>query len=227
MAKIAFFVRQLMLTDQTKELLDKKIIEDTKVTPGQLRKKGEWYFLTFLRIVKIKNFDAIAWDLVDTEKDCIRATSFRVQGNKLIVAGSKGDLKEVSSYFEALALGLAADSKEEIVDFNKFYNIDKLEIDFESILKKLEDDENVAEINKLRVKPMEVSLGRVNNCVINTSDYGGARKAIAEDNAFGLEISLKKPEKTSVYFDLDGQIRVNTQSDVELEDLALEFINLS
>ena len=105
-------------------------------------------------------------------------------------------------------------------DIRLFKIINKLEF-----IKVFDDSGRIQNISKIRMKPMEVSLGKVNNCVINTSDFSSAMKAIGDnDSIFGVELVITS-DKIVVYFDLDGQIRVSVKSDNidNVEALAIEY----
>lgn len=227
--KFSIYLRSLSLTDAMRQKLDSSVIDTQEVAPGQIRKKGEWYYLTFLRIVKIKNFCAASWDLNDTEINCTKVVPFRINGNKLYVNGSKSEIKEIAAYFDALALALSSADQGQSSDFSSFYRVDVPNVDLEVILKSYEDAHLVNDIKKLRMKSIEIALGKISKCIVNTHDYGGARKIVedAESQAFGIGIDLKIPSDTTIYFDLDGQIVVNCNNDnvPNLEELVLEAAN--
>jgi hypothetical protein len=183
-----------------------------------------------MRIVKVKNFNPQIWGLTENEVNCIRATAFQIKGNKLIVLGSKSDIKEITNYFDAHVLKIHAASEEEVdINFDDHYKVDEIEIDLAQFLEQLEEEQVVEDIKKLRIKSMEVTLGRIDNCIVRTHDYGGARQEVSKDDTltFGIEIRLKQPENTLIYVDQDGQVRVSApgDADVNLEELAFGFID--
>lgn len=225
--KCTLFVTQIYLNEGLQKALAESVVTDEQCAPGQLRKKGNWYYLTFLKVSKVHQFDTATFELVPEERQNISVVPFRIIDGRLYVNGIKSCIKEIGSYLEALAWEV---SSEEIDQMDDYYKLNNLEVDLKNILQKLEDKAVIENVTKLRVKPIEVSLGKINNCVINTDDYGKVRNLLDdEDNAvFGMEFSLKIPEKTLVYFDLDGQVRLSTKSkDIEdVESLTLEYAEM-
>lgn len=227
MSKIGLVARNLVLSKEMREAMDEYVTTNKKVAPGQLRRRDEWYYLTFLRVVKLKNFDLGLWELAETEIDCVRATAFQFQKSKLLVNGGKSDVKEIRDMLDALALKVAGNRADDTINYDDFYKMAAPEVDLDNVLKAYETKNNVADVRKLVVKDMEVKIGSVKRCVINTDDYGGVKKLLeAPDNkAMAVEIALKDPEKTYVYVDLDAQVRVqSTGADegADVEQLAIE-----
>ena len=223
MPKASFFVRKLFLTPTAQSTLEKSVIEDTKTAPGQLRKKGDWYFLTYLRVVKVRNFNSQTFDYDDSEIDSIQNVAFQIksvsdtQMKKLIVRGKKSEIDQIASYFEAIFLPL---------DEEESYKLEEPIIDLQNITTLLERIEVVADIKKVRMKSVEIKLGKITNCIVKTFDYGATRKLLEEEDndLFGVEIFLKQPAKTSVYFDQDGQVRIISKNDdINLEEIAIAF----
>lgn len=220
--KYAIFVKRLTLSNEMLEELNKTLTNDEKTLPGQLRKKDDWYVLTYLKVSKIRSYNANCWDMEEKEIDTIQAVMFKIDNNKIYIANNKSGLKEIESYFEAVALKLTGD--QEVVNFNKIFSVDNIEIDLENILKGYEDKGVIEDVRKIRVKPMEVTLGIISNCVIRTNDYGGVRKVLENDNSiFGIEISLKNPAKTLVYYDIDGQVKVTTKGADNISEMVLQY----
>ncbi len=227
MSKFSLVVRNLILSDETKNTLEEYVTSQGKLAPGQVRKREEWYLLTYLRVVKLKNFDLTLWEMLETEVDCIRATSFQFKKSKLLVNGSKSDVKEITQMLEALVLKVAGNKEDQTINYDDYYKLSKPEIDLDNVLKAYESKDKVADVRKLVLKDMEVKVGSVKRCVINTNDYGGVKKILeAQDNrAMAIEIALKDPEKTYVYVDTDGQVRVqcNGADDAaDVEQLAID-----
>jgi hypothetical protein len=212
-----------------KQALDAEVITDLKAAPGQIRKDKDWYVLTFLRVVKIKNFDPGTFSLNENEISCIRATMFKFDGSRLLIRGTMGEIKDIISYFDALALKLVSNTNQTEINFEQFYKIDNPNIDLGNLLSKLEQEGTISDIKKLKLREMEVTLGKIGKCIVNTSDYGAAKKVIEEEEskAHGIEINLKSPKDTSAYIDIDGQVRVTTKSeDADIYGLAIQFCNM-
>lgn len=227
--KITIFVRNLsVFSDSMKQALDAQITKDTKAAPGQIRKNKDWYSLTFLRVVKVKNFNPETLLLDENEISCIRATMFKFDGSRLLVQGAKGEIKEIISYFDSLALKLVSNTQQTEINFDQFYRIDDPNIDLGNILSKLEDDGVISNIRKLRLRAMEITLGKIDNCIVKTSDYGATKKVVEEQEskACGYEIDLNNPKDTLVYIDLDGQVRVASKSDADICGVAMQFCNM-
>jgi hypothetical protein len=225
MPKFSLFTRNVFLHPSLEESIQKNITESTDVTPGQIRKKGDWYYLTYLRVNKVKNFNAHTFEMEDSEFSCTRVVAFQIKNSKLLVNGSKNDIKEITTYFEALAQPLNPGNSPD-VKLTDFFRVELPIIDLVKILQLLEELETAQEIKKIRMKRIDVTLGRIDNCIVNTQDYGKVRDLLGEEESgvFGMEVFLKKPEKTSVYFDQDAQIRVITKSqEANVEELAVAF----
>jgi hypothetical protein len=225
MAKTALTIRDLACTPEFINKIQTQLTTDTQVTPGQLRKKGEWYYLTYLKTAIVKNFDPEIWELVEQEIDCIKVAIFKIhESGKLIVNGSKSDVNEINNYFNALTTNVATGG---VVNPNDSYTLLEPTIDLGNIIKLYEDAHLIEYVSKTKMKDMEVTLGTVNSCMINTKDfYDKVRSLITEDSehVMGIEIFLKNPAKTSVYYGVDGTVRVTTKSnDVDTETLAIRF----
>lgn len=223
--KCAMFVKKFTMSNEMTEELNKTLTNDEKTLPGQLRKRDDWYVLTYLKVSKIKSYNANCWDMEEKEIDTIQAVTFKIDNNKMYIANNKSGIKEIEGYLEAVALKLTGD--QEVVNFNKIFNVENIEIDLEGILKNYEDRGVVEDVKRIRVKPMEVSLGVISNCVIRTNDYGGVRKVLGDENSiFGIEISLKIPAKTLVYYDVDGQVKVTTKGSDNISEMVMQYSSI-
>jgi hypothetical protein len=226
MAKFSLFVRNLHLHPIFKSKLEASVEETDEVKPGQLRKRGDWYFLTYLRTVVLKNFNPASFETTDKELNQIKACAFQIHPDKLLVRGSKGDLKEIIMYFQALGEPLTSDT----IPLADLFKITEPIVALENILTALESKQVIDNVRKIRMKKVEVKIGHIDNCVIVTNDYGAVQKLLNEHEegeespVFGMEVFLKTPEKTSVYYDLDGQIRITTKNqNTDPEELAIEY----
>ena len=225
MPKFNVFVRKFWISPILKVTFDEAVIStDTDLAPGQLRKFGDWYYLTFLRILQVRNWNPITHETESNPVNSIRAAVFQINDNKLIVNGGKTDIKEIFSYLEALSQPLNPDKTTQI-DLDKFFRIEVPLISLLNIVSAFETAEKIMGINKIRMRNVEIKLGRIDNCIINTEDYGQVRKTLedTENGACGVGLTLKQPKDTTIYFDLDAQIRVTTKNEsVEVENFALE-----
>ncbi|MBE7466380.1 MAG: hypothetical protein HS116_23165 [Planctomycetes bacterium] len=220
MLRFGVFVRNLMLKPELKTALEEHLTDEADVAPGQLRKKEEWYYLTYLRVVKLRNFDPVHFELSETEASTVRVTSFKLKKNKLLVNGSKTEIKEIQALLEALALQVSGNAPGAEIDHTEYFKLEAPEVDLGNILKHFEDKGLVENVRKLRIKDVHVKLGSIRSCIVDTDDYGGVRKLLGEvdNNAVGLELKLRDPEKTYLYVDIDGQVKVATASvDHELD----------
>jgi len=107
--KVSYITRDIKLSPELDTIFKAEILQEndqTKTAPGQIRQKGEWYYLTYLRTVKVKNFSPISWDLIEQDYDSIRVAIFKIYSGKLIINGSKTDINEIDTYFQALSLKL-------------------------------------------------------------------------------------------------------------------------
>jgi hypothetical protein len=228
--KYNLLVRNLFLSREMLEVLEDAVIDEEKVAPGQLRKRGEWFVLTYLRVVTLKNFDPIGGGQTEQEVNTIRATVFRPYKTKLLVQGSATEVKEIVGLLEALALKLAGNKPTgDAQSFNasEFFKLEEPTVDLKLVLDKYEKKSQVADVRKVRLRDLEIRLGTVNRCVVNTHDYGAVRKIIEQPDhkALGIELAMRDPAKSYLYVDLEGQVKVTCQSDAdenEVEALALE-----
>ena len=162
MIKFGVFARNVYLSDPMKEALEAFITDDPTVAPGQLRQKGDWLYLTYLRVVKLKNFDPKLFEFLEEEVDCIRATAFRFKKSKMLVAGAKTDLKEIKALFDALALQLGGNGAGGgTINFDDYYKIGEPEVDLKQVLSSFESRGTLESVRKLRVKDFEVKLGHI------------------------------------------------------------------
>ncbi len=227
MPKSTLHIRNLIISEEMVQALNDYVTDDKEVAPGQLRKRDDWYYLTYLRVVKIKNFNLALWELADTEVDCIRVTAFQFKASKLIVSGGKSEIKEIRDLFDALALKLAGSKEQQEINYDDYYKLDMPIVDLGNILKAYEERRLVADVSKLTLKDMEVKLGSVKRCVVDTNDYGGVHKLLQapDNNAYAIELSLRDPEKTFILVDLDAQVRVHcnaADADVDVEEMGIE-----
>ncbi|MBI3831623.1 MAG: hypothetical protein HY291_19035 [Planctomycetes bacterium] len=227
MAKFGVIARNLYLSNDMKDALEQYVTDDRKVVPGQLRKRGEWFWLTYLKVIKVKNFDLGMWDLAENEVNTVRMTSFRLVKGKLLCGGGKSEIKEISGLLDALALQVSGSKEESTVNYADYYKLDVPTVDLGNMLEECEKKGMVADVRKLWIKDMEVKLGSIRSAVVNTDDYGGVRKVLHEagHKATGMELMLKTPEKTYLAFDLDGQVKCvsyATATDFDFEDLVVQ-----
>lgn len=230
--KFTMFVRNIITSDRfatafTEHLTD---ADGDPIAPGQIRQRGDWYFLTYLKVTKVRNFDLDSWGLEESEISSTRAVAFKREPSRLLINGGRSEIKEIAEMFNALALKASGNDEEEKkgeFQIDQFYKMDTPEIDLGKILTAMEEKGIIENVKRVRIKPMEVSLGKINNCLINTTDYGAVRKLLtnAENKAFGIELLLRNPEKTTVYFDLEGQVRVSSTCEEidDVESLAIGY----
>jgi hypothetical protein len=225
MPKSTLIVRDLKATPELTAKIDAQLTEVPEVAPGQLRKKGDWYYLTYHRIAKVKNFNPTIWSMVDTEVTSIKVAIFKMIGNKLLINGSKSDISEIDGYFQALAAEIGS-NQENMTNANDNYSLSIPTVDLGNIIQKFEEKQLIEYVAKARMKNMEVTLGTVPSCMVNTRDfYDSVRKLIIEDpeHIVGIEIFLKTPAKTSVYYDTDGVVKISSKSDVDVEEMVHNF----
>lgn len=225
MPKLSLCIRSLFLEDRVLENMRSKITTDRKVTPGQIRERAGWYFLTYLRLVKVKTFDIEIWDLSSTEVETIRVVPFQIRNGKLLIRGSVADIKEIIAYLDAIVLEVSGSKDETEINFNDYYRMDILIIDFDVLLSKFEDGGLVESVRKVKMANMEVNLGTIPSCLVKTQNYDCVKKAILEEQEkiAGMEIFLRQPEKTSVYYGIDGMVKVQSKADVDVEELTVNF----
>lgn len=225
MLKYQVLVRKMHLSRELQAVLEQEVTQDDKVAPGQLRRRDDWYILTYLRVVTLKNYDPVGDTLSEQEVNTLRATIFQPKQGRLLVRGTASEVKEIVGLFEALALKTAsnkAGSGDAMVNLEALFKIEAPTVDLNLILKKYEDQGLVADVRKLRLKDVEVRLGTINRAVINTRDYGGVKKILEQPqhNALGMEIALSEPAKTFLYVDVDGQVRITSHTDAEEREIA-------
>lgn len=227
MAKFGVVARNLYLSNDMRDALDQYVTDDRKVAPGQVRKRGEWFWLSYLKVIKVKNFDLGMWDMAENDVNTIRMTSFRIVKGKLLCGGGKSEIKEITGLFDALALQVSGSKEEQSVNYADYYKLDVPTVDLNNLLEDFEKHGMVGDVRKLWIKDMEVKLGSIRSAVISTDDYGGVKKVLSEvgNKATGLEIMLKTPEKTYLSVDLDGQVKCisyATGTDFDFEDLVVQ-----
>lgn len=219
-------MRSIFLAEPVFNVMSSKITTDKKVTPGQIRERAGWYFLTYLRMVKVKTFDIEIWDLNSTEVETIRFVPFRfIKNGKMLIRGSAADIKEIGLYLDAISLEVAGTKDETEINFNDYYCLNIPIVDFDLILSKFEDGGLVQDVKMIKMANMEVSLGTIPLCLVKTQNYDCVKKVITEeqDKVVGIEIFLKQPERTSVYYGIDGTVRVHSKADVDIEELTTNF----
>ena len=241
MSKLAYQVWRLWLSVAMREALDQHVGDDRKVSPGQLRKRGEWYWLAYLKVVKVKTWDLPLWDLAANEVNTVRCFGFHLaelkesearDGSKappgyqyaLLVHGSASEVREVCGLLDALALQLSASSKETTVNYAEYYRLDTVDVDLGARLAACEAAGLVADVRSIKVTDLEVRLGKCKPVTILTDDYGAVKKVLAEVGAkvTALEIQLKVPEKTWLTLGADGAVKVLSRAsgtDFDFEDL--------
>ena len=215
------------------ELLDaiKKyvIVEDEKCVPGELRERNGWYYLTYLRVYKIKRFVPSLFELAEQEIDAIQATAFKFTRGKILVHGPRNSIKEISGLFEALVLKIVAEKGETSCEFDNYYAIGNVEVDLGNIVRDLEEGGRIEDIRKLKLKDMEVKIGHIPSASINTNDYGGARIMVdnqEETHAQAVDIKINDQEKTFIYVDVTGHVKCSSASldpDFDVEREVLEI----
>lgn len=226
MPKFSVMVRNLWMSELFKNHFESKRIVVGEVAPGQLWTKGDWYGLTILRTYKYKKFNPIQWEDDDQTVDSIRSVKFSCIENKLLVLGGKSDINQIDLYFKALIVEL--DDAPDL-NFNDYYRLDEPIVDLSLLLTKYEEKQQVQNISKIRVKKLEVTLGQINNCAVITENYDTVRKAVIEPEStiVGIEIQFRDKVKTSVFYDINGVVRVTSKSpDVNVEELTVESVSL-
>lgn len=234
MLKYQVLVRKMHLSRELQALLESEVTAEEKVAPGQLRRRGDWFVLTYLHVVTLKNYDPVGDTLSEQEVNTLRATIFQPKQGRLLVRGSASEVKEIVGLFEALALKTAANkpgSEDGMVNLDALFKVEAPTVDLNHILDKYESQGLVADVRKLRLKDVEVRLGTINRAVVNTRDYGGVKKILEQPqhNALGMEIALREPAKTFLFVDVDGVVRITCHSDAddaEIAKLALDTARL-
>ncbi len=69
MASFTLHRRDLVLSKAMRAALDESVTTAGQVVPGQLRQRGDWYFLTYLKVQKVKNFDPASFEMETREID--------------------------------------------------------------------------------------------------------------------------------------------------------------
>jgi len=223
--KYQILVRKMHLSRELQAVLEQEVTDVEKVAPGQLRRRGDWFILTYLRVVTLRNYDPVGDTLSEQEIDTLRATIFQPRQGRLLVRGTASEVKEIVGYFEALALKTAsnrAGSEDGMVNLDALFRVEAPTVDLNLILKKYEDRGMVTDVRKLRVKDVEVRLGTINRAIINTRDLVGVKKILEQPqhNALGMEIALREPAKAFLFVDVDGQIRITCHSDADETEIA-------
>lgn len=86
MASFTLHRRDLVLSKAMRAALDESVTTAGQVVPGQLRQRGDWYFLTYLKVQKVKNFDPASFEMETREIDSVRAVAFKLsKEGKLLV----------------------------------------------------------------------------------------------------------------------------------------------
>jgi hypothetical protein len=228
--KYQILVRKMHLSRELAAVLEQEVTDVDKVAPGQVRRRGDWYVLTYHRVVKIRNYDPVGDTLSEDEVTTLRATTFQPKQGRLLVHGTAGEVKEIAGFLEALALKTAsnkAGADDPMVNLEALFRIEAPTVDLNLILQKYETRGMVTDVRKLRLKDVEVRLGTISRAVVNTRDFVGVKKILEQPqhNALGLELALSEPAKTFLYVDVDGQVRITCHSDAdeaEIAKLALE-----
>ena len=225
MPKFAALVRSFTMTPEFKGIIEQHIVKEGEVKPGQLRQSGDWFGLTYLKTYQHKNFNPLTWDYDNVEIDTIRAVKFRIISNKVLVMGGRSEADQIELYFQTLVMDKA--DKDGNIDYTTFFTMSKPTVDLANILGTLEQDERMADVKKIKLKKVEISLGQILHCTVNTQDYGSASKTIKESGeeqeVLGMEITIKDKAKTTIFFDVTGMIRVISKAEnINVEELVME-----
>jgi hypothetical protein len=242
MAKFSVTVQKLWLSKGMKDALKAKIDNqelnsipassdtDTETKPGQIFQKGDWMALTYLQTNKYTKFNPDTWEEETIEVDTIKAVKFKIiDGDKIMIIGGKRQINEIDSYLIALATEQGHAEK-----MNEAYVFAPLEIDLNLILNKYEEKGEVGNVSKIQIKDMEVSIGSINSCTIQTNNYDGVKKILeetekteSESEVTGLDINIKDKKDTTISINTKGQIRATTKKDnTDLEELVGKAIGL-
>jgi hypothetical protein len=242
MAKFSVTVQKLWLSKGMKDALKAKIDNqelnsipassdtDTETKPGQIFQKGGWMALTYLQTNKYTKFNPDTWEEETIEVDTIKAVKFKIiDGDKIMIIGGKRQINEIDSYLIALATEQGHAEK-----MNEAYVFAPLEIDLNLILNKYEEKGEVGNVSKIQIKDMEVSIGSINSCTIQTNNYDGVKKILeetekteSESEVTGLDINIKDKKDTTISINTKGQIRATTKKDnTDLEELVGKAIGL-
>lgn len=225
MQKYQVLVRKMHLSRELSAVLEQEVTDVDKVAPGQVRRRNDWFILTYLRVVTLKNYDPVGDTISEQEVNTLRATVFQPKQGRLLVRGTATEVKEIIGLFEALALKTVSNkpgSEDGMVNLEALFKVEAPTVDLNLILQKYEDRGQINDVRKLRLKDVEVRLGTINRAVVNTRDYGGVKKILEQPqhNALGLEIALNEPAKTFLYVDVDGQVRITCHSDADEAEIA-------
>lgn len=226
MPKLNLTAKKFSITSTFNAELASKITTDTTVAPGQLRLNGEWFGLTFLQSFKYDTFNIVSWSYEDKIVDSIRIAEFRIYKDKILIKGSKREMDEIQTYLQTLILATLSTTD---VDFNQYFSITDLDVEFENFVQKLEEKNDIETIKKVKMKQVEIILGEIKNAVVVITDYGAARKAITEEGeiVIGVDVKLKTKAKTTVYIGSTGAVKIKSQSaEVNLENTVLELLDL-
>lgn len=233
MATFQIRQRRAWLSTAMAEALEQYVSDPgKKAKPGDLLKRGAWYWLAYLKVAKVKSFDLPLWDLMVQEISTVRMVSFQVRDGRLLTTGGNGEVKEITALLDALALKLSGSEEDQAapgtLDYAAYYRIDPVEVGLLDQLARMEGAGLVADIRSLKLAQMPVKLGTVKAAKILTDDYGGAKKLLAEEpeQVTAVEVQLKHPEKTWVTLGADGLVQVlsrATGTDCDFEALAVRL----
>lgn len=227
MASFTLHRRDLWLSKDMRAALEESVTTAGQVVPGQLRQRGDWYFLTYLKVQKVKNFDPASFELETRDIDSVRAVAFKLsKEGKLLVQGGRAGIREIQEYLNALTLQVAqGDPKQasETIQYDQYYKLREVAIDLAALAARFEAKGVLEQIKGLRIKGLEVKYGKVTKCTVNVFDHAEAMKLLGEPLTMaGVEsarFALSSPEKTSVEIGTDGSVTVRAggAADVDLE----------
>lgn len=230
MPKIQAFVRNLRIVAPLLTRLNEACAANEgsvgQPAPGQVWKRGEWYALTYMKTQKIKDFEPTIMEYKEREISSIRAVHFMIVDNRILISGSKKEIDEIGEYFRAQSLTMVEEADRERIDFTKFFSMDMPVVCFQNLLERLENEGKISDVKKMKIKNVQIKLGKVPSCMVNTADYGAVRKQVTEeaDSIQAMDLPLKEQAKTSVYFDIDAQIRIKTKkSDLNMDEMLLTY----
>lgn len=227
MATFTLHRRDLVLSKAMRAALEASVTTVGQVVPGQLRQRGDWYFLTYLKVQKVKNFDPASFELETRDIDSVRAVAFKLsKEGKLLVQGGRAGIREIQEYLNALTLQVAGAAKEQTIQQEQYYKLREVAIDLAQLAARFEAKGVLEQVKGLRIKGLEVKYGKVTKCTVNVFDHAEAMKLLGEPLTMaGVEsarFALRSHEKTSVEIGIDGAVTVRAggaADDVDLETM--------
>jgi len=214
-SKFGALVRTFWASDVFLDKLKAQVTTSSEIAPGQLRRRGEVFLLTFLRGFKAKKVNLADWEHVDVLTSSICAVRFTLltDGSKILVHGNVKDLRDIKAYFEAVALDGASGE----INFDDHYKINDPIVDFKKLCHDVEMWGEPTPIS-IGIDSVLIKLGTIDHPIVKTSSYEDVLKLFEDGGRKILSMSLKLSGGIKLSVSDKGMVKLTSK---DLDSLAM------